>query len=124
MRILITGESGFVGNNISIFLKEKGCAVERVSLRNKWILTKTAQAIIHLAGKAHDTANTTSESEYFEVNTELTKKLFDDFLNSDIKDFFYFSSVKATADTVNEILDENHISNPKTPYGKSKLPSQ
>ncbi len=120
-KILISGNSGFVGNNLSISLKEKGCAVERVSLRNKWILTKTAQAIIHLAGKAHDTANTTSESEYFEVNTELTKKLFDDFLNSDIKDFFYFSSVKATADTVNEILDENHISNPKTPYGKSKL---
>ncbi len=121
MRILITGESGFVGNNLSIFLKEKGCVIERISLRNKWLLNNSAQAIIHLAGKAHDTANTSSESEYFEVNTELTKKLFDDFLNSDIKDFFYFSSVKATADTVNEILDENHISNPKTPYGKSKL---
>ena len=121
MRILITGESGFVGNNLSIFLKEKGCVIERISLRNKWLLNNSAQAIIHLAGKAHDTANASSESEYFEVNTELTKKLFDDFLNSDIKDFFYFSSVKATADTVNEILDENHISNPKTPYGKSKL---
>ena len=41
-----------------------------------------------------------------------------------IKDFFYFSSVKATADTIDGILDENHQSNPKTPYGKSKLEAE
>ena len=103
------------------FLVRKNISTEILSLRSEWSLNNSAQAIIHLAGKAHDTANTSSDSEYFEINTELTKKLFHDFLNSDIKDFFYFSSVKATADTVDGILDENHISNPKTPYGKSKL---
>ncbi len=122
MKIIISGASGFVGQHLSKFLKENGNEVLPISLRNpNWDFDKKADAIIHLAGKAHDTANTSADEEYFIINTDLTKKLFDDFLNSEIQDFFYFSSVKATADTVDEILDENHLSNPKTPYGKSKL---
>lgn len=121
MKIIITGATGFVGKNLSKFLKNKGKTALPLSLRNSWALEKNANAVVHLAGKAHDTKNTSVESEYFEINTELTKKLFDSFLNSQIKDFIYFSSVKATADTVHGILDENHQSNPQTPYGKSKL---
>lgn len=119
--VIITGASGFVGSNLSRYLKDKSYDIKVMSLRKNWTLEKNADAIIHLAGKAHDTANTSSEEEYFKVNTELTKKLFDEFLVSDIKDFIYFSSVKATADTVDGILDEEHVSAPKTPYGKSKL---
>lgn len=120
MKIIITGATGFVGKNISKFLEDNNCYTIPLSLRKPWSLIP-ANAIIHLAGKAHDTENISADKEYFEVNTELTKKLFHDFLNSEIEDFFYFSSVKATADSVDGILDENHISSPKTPYGKSKL---
>lgn len=127
MKIIITGASGFVGNNLSVFLRSKGYETIPFSLRigcweNK--LEKDAEAIIHLAGKAHDTANTSHNSEYFKINTELTKEVFQKFLKSNIRDFFYFSSVKATADSVEEILDENHQSDPKTPYGKSKLQAE
>lgn len=121
MKIVITGASGFVGQNLSRYLKENKYEVCGLSLRKEWYLDHEANAIIHLAGKAHDTANTSAEEEYYTINTDLTKKLFNEFLKSDIRDFIYFSSVKATADTVEEILDEEHISNPKTPYGKSKL---
>lgn len=121
MKITITGISGFVGQNLSNYLKEKEHDVEGLSLRNSWVLDKNTDAIIHLAGKAHDTSNTSNDQEYFEINTELTIKLFDEFLDSEIKDFIYFSSVKATADSVDGILHEDHISNPQTPYGKSKL---
>ncbi|RKT01356.1 NAD-dependent epimerase/dehydratase family protein [Chryseobacterium defluvii] len=121
MKIVITGASGFVGQNLSRYLKENKYEVCGLSLRKEWYLDHEANAIIHLAGKAHDTANTSAEEEYYTINTDLTKKLFNEFLKSDIRDFIYFSSVKATADIVEEILDEEHISNPKTPYGKSKL---
>lgn len=124
MNIIITGATGFVGKNLSKFLKEKGHHILPLSLRKAWELDKNAEVIIHLAGKAHDTKNTSAEKEYFEINTELTKKLFEEFLKTTAQDFIYFSSVKATADTVEGFLDENHTSNPQTPYGKSKLEAE
>lgn len=124
MKITITGSSGFVGQNLLTYLESENHTVQSLSLRNSWILDKNTDAVIHLAGKAHDTSNTSLEEEYFKINRDLTIKLFDEFLNSDIRDFFYFSSVKATADTTDVILDENHFSDPKTPYGKSKLEAE
>ena len=125
MKIIITGAAGFVGSNLSKYLEDKGNVVGKLSLRNPdWILNKNADVIIHLAGKAHDTANTSADDEYFKVNRDLTIRLFEEFLNSEIRDFIYFSSVKATADTIEGILDENHPSDPKTPYGKSKLEAE
>lgn len=124
MNIIITGATGFVGKNLSKFLKEKGHHISPLSLRKAWELDQNAEAIIHLAGKERDTKNTSAEKEYFEINTELTKKLFEEFLKTPAQDFIYFSSVKATADTVEGFLDENHKSNPQTPYGKSKLEAE
>src|SRR5690606_12533042 len=82
---------------------------------------ESADAIIHLAGKAHDLKNASNPQEYFDVNYGKTNELFDLFLQSDIKDFIYFSSVKAVADTVEGILTEDVQANPKTPCGQSKL---
>lgn len=127
MKIIITGTSGFVGQNLSKYLTFENFEVQSLSLRNedwKSTLDTTANAIIHLAGKAHDTKNTSHSSEYFTVNTELTKQLFDAFLTSEIQDFIYFSSVKAVADTVENILYEDEIPQPKTPYGQSKLKAE
>jgi nucleoside-diphosphate-sugar epimerase len=125
MKIIITGAAGFVGSNLSKYLEDKGNVVGKLSLRNPdWILNKNADVIIHLAGKAHDTANTSADDEYFKVNRDLTIQLFEEFLNSEIRDFIYFSSVKATADSIEGILDENHPSDPKTPYGNSKLEAE
>ena len=76
MKTTITGASGFVGQNLSRYLEENGVEVDRLSLRNPaWELAET-DAVIHLAGKAHDTKNTSEESEYFKINTDLTNKLF------------------------------------------------
>src|SRR5690606_2520556 len=46
--------------------------------------------------------------------------LFDQFLQSNARDFIYFSSIKAVADTVEGDLDENKQPSPMTPYGQSK----
>lgn len=124
MKIIITGASGFVGQNLTEYLKGQNHKVEDLSLRKDWTLDTTADTLIHLAGKAHDTANTSADDVYFKINTELTKTLFDEFLKSEIKDFLCFSSVKAVADTVNGILDENHKPDPKTAYGISKLAAE
>jgi len=125
MKVIKTGLSGFVGRNLSEYLSNHSFIVQSISLRNSdWKDKFTADAIIHLAGKAHDTKNTSDASEYFKVNTELTKDLFDEFLKSEIRDFIYFSSVKAVADEVCDILFEDVIPDPKTPYGQSKLQAE
>ena len=118
MSIFITGSSGFVGKSFLInFFDEKSIQWKRGNEIN----IDSALVVIHLAGKAHDLKNTSSSTDYYEVNTELTKKVFDAFLASDAKVFITLSSVKAAADEVEGELTEHHLPNPITHYGKSKL---
>ncbi|RYJ45595.1 NAD-dependent epimerase/dehydratase family protein [Flavobacterium beibuense] len=127
--IYITGVNGFVGTNLKKYLDSKynciGISRKKTVENNifsydDFLPNLKGDAIIHLAGKAHDTASTSSPEEYFNVNRDLTINIFKTFLESDIKDFFYFSSVKAVADTVTGVLKEDVTGEPHTPYGKSK----
>jgi len=114
----LTGASGFVGKSVFSFLGEDNVQIWK---RNESFQLDGAVSVIHLAGMAHDLKNTSSSQEYYEVNTELTKKVFDAFLESDAKVFIGLSSVKAAADEVKGELTEHYPPNPITHYGKSKL---
>ena len=128
-KVFITGITGFVGQNLSLYLA-KGFDVQGISRKKKpGKLTyemfleenRPYDSIIHLAGKAHDLKKTSHDNEYYEVNFELTKRLYEQFLQSDAQKFIYISSVKAVADTVAGVLTEDDVPNPVTAYGKSKL---
>jgi nucleoside-diphosphate-sugar epimerase len=104
MNFLITGAFGFIGTNLSIAFK--------TSLKHRLIGIDIAEAdhhifdefyswnevekvdwskldtIIHLAGKAHDTKNTSLEKEYFDINVGLTQRIFQHFLKSSARKFF------------------------------------
>ena len=134
--ILITGVTGFVGQNLQRYIERFSSrqiiGISRKSggdeIKSYQDLTpefwNQTSAFIHLAGKAHDLKKTSEDSEYYQVNTELTKKLFDQFLESSCETFVYMSSVKAVADEVEGILDESITPNPITAYGKSKLAAE
>ncbi len=116
--IFVTGSTGFVGHSLLNFLNNDKV---RVSSRGEENKIDDAKIVIHLAGKAHDLKKTSNSDEYYQVNTELSKKVFDAFLASNAKVFITLSSVKAVADEVQGELTEEHIPNPITHYGKSKL---
>jgi len=137
MTILITGIHGFIGSNLSTALCNQhsiyGLDIifpikEEVICTfgwNEFEKIPPSDAIIHLAGMAHYTVNQSQIAKYFEINVGLTKIIFDHFLKSDAKKFIFFSSVKAVTDSVrNNILTEDDIPNPQTPYGQSKLSAE
>ena len=143
MNILITGAYGFVGSNLINSLKN-GYSLYGLDIISpvkegviKTFLWKDIEsadsihelphfdAIIHLAGKAHDTKNQSAAQIYFDINAGLTQKIFDFFLKSSAKKFIFFSSVKAAADSVvGDILTEDVIPAPVGPYGESKIKAE
>ena len=131
---IITGNKGFVGLNLVDYFKRQNkeiIGVSRTPKKEEFSYQtlsleqlNQAKSFIHLAGKAHDLKKTSKEKEYFEINTELTKELFKQFLESDCEVFIYMSSVKAAADELEVVLTEEAIPKPITAYGKSKLAAE
>ncbi len=138
MKILITGVHGFVGSNLVEYLKSKNeiygldiIAPEKVGIIKTYLWDDlnagkipAMDAIIHLAGKAHDTKNKSAADVYFKVNTGLTQNIFDYFVVSGAKKFIFFSTAKAAADRVEGVLTEDVVPGPVGPYGESKIKAE
>ncbi|MDA3924635.1 MAG: NAD-dependent epimerase/dehydratase family protein [Kiritimatiellae bacterium] len=112
-KILITGAFGFVGSNLSAYLANKGYELWALDVKDSarvrkcesakvgnssssyareynWeqlekIPWREVYAVVHLAGKAHDTKNTSDSQSYFDINTGLTQKVLEIFSRKDAK---------------------------------------
>lgn len=138
MKILITGVHGFVGSNLVEYLKSENeiYGLDIVSPKREGVVKTFSwddldacvvpemDAIIHLAGKAHDTKNKSAADVYFKVNTGLAQKIFDYFLASGASKFVFFSTAKAAADRVEGVLTEEVVPTPVGPYGESKIKAE
>ncbi|MGM9774739.1 MAG: NAD-dependent epimerase/dehydratase family protein [Candidatus Egerieousia sp.] len=139
MKLLITGIHGFVGSNLvaALCAKNEIYGLDIVSPEKKGVVrtfswddlesgkVPDVDAIIHLAGKAHDVKNKAAADVYFRINTGLTQRIFDYFQKSPASKFIFFSSVKAAADFVpGDVLTEDVPTNPVGPYGESKIKAE
>lgn len=139
MKLLITGIHGFVGGNLVEALGQRHeiYGLDIISPDKEGVIRTFSwddldagrlpqvDAIIHLAGKAHDTKNKSEADIYFKINTGLTQKIYDYFLQSSARKFVFFSSVKAAADSVEgEMLNEDITPKPVGPYGESKIKAE
>jgi nucleoside-diphosphate-sugar epimerase len=135
--VLITGAFGFVGTSLSAFLAQRRHVLYALDVEERqpspysvfhtwdeldafdW---RSVDAVVHLAGKAHDTRQAADPQSYFDVNLGLTQRIFERFLSSRARVFLFFSSVKAAADSVpaGTVLTEDAPADPRTPYGRSK----
>ena len=138
--VLITGAFGFVGTNLSAWLAARGHRLLALDVASHqpsaYAEFKTwdklqefdwgaVDAVIHLAGKAHDTRHGVDPREYLDVNLGLTQRIFSQFLATPARTFIQFSSVKAVADRVpGGPLTEDVVPDPRTAYGQSKLAAE
>lgn len=140
-RILITGITGFIGENlvrnfsnhkeVLIFghsrnskmasAKFQKDQVEMIETYSAAILDELkVDTIIHLAGIAHDLSNQYQPKDYNKINYENTKALFDEFVKSNVTKFIFLSSIKAAVDTASVPVTELIKPTPGTAYGISK----
>lgn len=128
-KVVVTGSTGFVGLNFKKYLFTNFANDIIPFARESWNDISNCNfekntAIVHLAGKAHDLKKVSKPDEYYIVNTELTKKIYERFLKSESETFIFLSSVKAVADTSDTTIFEDILPHPITDYGKSKAQAE
>lgn len=119
MKISILGSSGFIGSHLLNALAGSVGISLRIDSWKSDILE--SDIIINLVGKAHDHNGTATEADYYFANVELTKEIYQTFIQSQAKTFIHISSLAAIEEYESNIpLKEENDCNPHSWYGKSK----
>jgi nucleoside-diphosphate-sugar epimerase len=125
MKIAVTGSSGFVGKRFLEYNQDR-FEIISLSLRDtklRDISLKGVDAIVHLAGKAHE-MQPIPDQVYYDVNYTLTKELAEKAKEDGVPHFIFVSTTKIYGDQVTEIVDEKSPGNPDDAYGKSKYQAE
>ena len=128
--LMITGATGFIGSNFIKKYENEYDIIPVCLIKNKpeELDYTGVDAILHLAALVHQMKGA-PEEKYFEVNTELTRRLATTAKEKGVKHFVFYSTVKVygfDGDLNNHdfVLTENSPCNPNDPYGASKYEAE
>ena len=147
MKILITGQNGFIGKALFDLLKQQGhqvrgtvrnenkieegldiIAVGDISSTTDWSTAlKDIETVIHLANRAHVLNDQVSDplTIFREVNVAGTIHLAKQALESKVKRFIFISSIKVNGEkTDKQSFSAEDKPNPQDPYAISKLEAE
>lgn len=140
--ILVTGSAGYIGSVVCKLAKEKGYKVIGVDLdRHKHpyvdvrldnmccsdsrvadvVIDHNASAVFHLAASANITDSLTRPLLYYQNNTGVTAKLFDNLIIKGWRGHVVFSSTAAAYSVSGNPVVESDATGPINAYGQSKL---
>jgi UDP-glucose 4-epimerase len=128
MKILITGKTGYIANNLKNFIEEKDSTIsaDLISLKEKdlsKIEFKNIDAVIHTAALVHQKNKKITYEEYYEVNTKLSYDLALKAKNDGVKKFIFLSTINIYG-LEQGIIDFDTQVKPNSFYGKSKLEAE
>lgn len=147
MSVLVTGGAGFIGSHTVEALIRKGYEVKvldnlktgkivnlknildkikliKGDIRDENVLSiaiKNSEYIIHLAAIVSVDEAINNPLEAFEVNAFATLKLLELARILEVEKIVYASSTAVYGEPISFPINENHPTNPKNPYGASKL---
>lgn len=144
-KILVTGGSGYIGNNLLRRLSEKNCDVVSISNRkipyicpnpnitnflcdledsnslSKIIKNTNFDYVYHLAAKSNANPLDHDYSRAIKFNVNSTVNVLKNIRHKKVKKFFFTSSSSVYADNKSNFFEETMLLNPNNAYGVSKL---
>ena len=148
MHVVITGGAGFIGSHLAIYLKERGYKVtcidnlsraskstiktlekEKIPLiisdireTNKLLeIFKDADTVIHTAALISVEESIKNPSLYLDNNATGTASVTKACIDASVHKLIYLSSAAVYGGPIKLPIDEDHPTNPLSPYGLSKL---
>ena len=126
MRILITGETGYIAKHFAAYLKKRGIEYTMLSLRgDNWrsFSLKGYDAVLHTAGIVHKKESGHNQYDYYIINRDLSEELAVKAKKDSVKQFVFISSMSVYGINTGVIKPDTKPV-PKTHYGRSKLAAE
>lgn len=123
-KIMITGENGYIARRLCRELTAEGYDAECISVRSEELPDMSEyDVVVHCAALVH--AKRRDKHDYYNINTELTRRLAREFKRAGGGQFIFLSTMavfgKDGSLRTNDVIDADTTVRPTNPYGKSKL---
>lgn len=123
IRVCITGAGSYIGSHIAAHLAQmpSGFQVAELDVSQPWDpgLLRGFDAVIHVAGIAHQKETQENQAQYTAVNRDLAIKVSKAAKEAGVRQFVFFSSMSVYGLTTGHIEAHTQPA-PNTAYGQSK----